>query len=92
MTTGDTLLGIILCSCTLRSGKDIHTRATLTFPQGLFEALAVDVFEDVVRLPVEVSQGQFTEKLPSEKHTKHAKHKHTTHPQRTHVLSCAVLY
>lgn len=41
-------------------------RNALTFAKSFFEPFSVDMSEDVIRLPVEVSEGQFAEQLISE--------------------------
>lgn len=41
----------------------------LTFGEGFLVAFPVDMFEDMVRLPVEVSEGQLTEQLIAVKQT-----------------------
>lgn len=50
----------------------------LTFGEGFLEAFAVNVPQDVMRLPVEVSEGQLTEELIAGKQTRRHQKTHYT--------------
>lgn len=50
---------------------DQHISSVLTFGEGFLEAFPINMSKYMVWLPVEVSEGQFTEQLIAGKQRKH---------------------
>lgn len=68
----------------------------LTFGESLFKAFPIDMPQDVVRLPVQVSEGQLTEELITGRHRKTQScrsvlHIHGTHWQSQHCMAKLVM-